>query len=264
MRRCARLSNGNRCIPRRTTAAVRRACACGMLPTLARLRASISLNGKRASLRRSNGGRNYSVVRHSRRNIGEVKWPGKHRRSLKSRLAWKSTCTPAQRASKPRCDDLPGSGASALSVVPFPEPRRGRHLSLMLASLIPLSFILHKRSKRLGVIRMPARQRGPVFDDVAGRPENPPLIELSRHVVVRTENIEISGPDPLDHEVDGLLRRPGPGRLLGAAFRGETGKGEAGDEKMRADAALGRVAQFVLQRFGKRLHAGLRDIVGGI
>ena len=37
--------------------------------------------------------------------LGRRKWPGKHRRSLKCRSAWKSTCTPAQRASNPP-DDL--------------------------------------------------------------------------------------------------------------------------------------------------------------
>jgi hypothetical protein len=30
---------------------------------------------------------------------GIIKWPGKHRRLLNCRLAWKSTCTPARRAS---------------------------------------------------------------------------------------------------------------------------------------------------------------------
>ena len=84
---------------------------------------------------------------------------------------------------------------------------------------------------------MPSRQRGPVFDDVARRPEDPPLIEVSRHIVIRTQDVEISGVDPLDHEVDGLLRRPRPRRLLAAAFGGKAGKDETGDQKMSADAA---------------------------
>ena len=33
------------------------------------------------------------------RHQGELEWPGKHPRSSKCRLAWKSTCTPARRAS---------------------------------------------------------------------------------------------------------------------------------------------------------------------
>src|SRR5437667_7534931 len=98
---------------------------------------------------------------------------------------------------------------------------------------------------------MPSRQRGPVFDDVAGGPEDAPLVEVSRHIIIRTENVEISGVDPLDHEVDGLLRRPGSRWLLAAAFGGKAGKDETGDQKMSADAAASRVSQFVLQRLGK-------------
>src|SRR5712664_1687274 len=101
---------------------------------------------------------------------------------------------------------------------------------------------LHKPGKGLGIIRMPSRQRGPVFDDVAGRPENPPLVEAPRHIIVRTQDVEISGVDPLDHEVDGLLRRPGSGRLLAAAFGGKAGKDETGYQKASADAAAGRVS----------------------
>src|SRR5258708_7189287 len=111
---------------------------------------------------------------------------------------------------------------------------------------------------------MPARERRAVFDDVACRPENPPLVESSRHVVVRAQNVKVSRVYSLQHEIDGLLRRPGPRGLLGAAPRGKAGKDKAGDQKMSADAAAGRVSQLVLQRFGKGLHAGLRDIVGGL
>jgi coenzyme PQQ precursor peptide PqqA len=45
---------------------------CGMLPTIGRSRAPTFANGKDASLRGSNGGRNFAIVRHSRRNVGEV------------------------------------------------------------------------------------------------------------------------------------------------------------------------------------------------
>src|SRR5260221_9443693 len=100
---------------------------------------------------------------------------------------------------------------------------------------ITASCTLHERRKRLGKIRMPARQRGAVFDDVARGPQDPPLVELSRHVVVRAENVKVSGLDPLDHEIDGLLRRPGRIRFFGAAVRGQAGKDKTGDEKMRAD-----------------------------
>jgi coenzyme PQQ precursor peptide PqqA len=51
---------------------------CGTLPTSARLRASMSAIGRDARLRASKEGRNFAFVRHSRRNLGEV------------RMAWKA------------------------------------------------------------------------------------------------------------------------------------------------------------------------------
>src|SRR5437879_3001954 len=102
---------------------------------------------------------------------------------------------------------------------------------------------------------MPARQRRAVFDDVARRPKDPPLVEASRHVVVGTQDVEIPGVDSFDHEVDGLLRCPGPGRFFGAAPRGEAREYETGNQKMGAYSAAGRVSQLVLQRFGESFHA---------
>src|SRR6202142_1163697 len=90
---------------------------------------------------------------------------------------------------------------------------------------------LPERRDAMGVIRVPARQSGAVFDDVAGPPENPPLVEPSWHVVVGAENVKVSGRDPLDHEVDGLFRRPGRGRFFGAALCGEAGEDKTGDEE---------------------------------
>ena len=57
---------------------------------------------------------------------------------------------------------------------------------------------------------------------------------------------------------------PGRGRLFGAAVGREAREDKAGDKQMGADPPLRRVTQFVLQRFGKGLHAGFRHIVGGI
>src|ERR1700687_6318893 len=111
---------------------------------------------------------------------------------------------------------------------------------------------------------VPPRERRAVCDDVACRPEDAPLIEASRHVVVRTQDVEISGVYSFDHEVDGLLRRPGSGRLFGAAPRGEARKDETGDQKMSAYSTAGRVAPLVLQRFRKGLQGSLRNIVGGL
>jgi coenzyme PQQ precursor peptide PqqA len=45
---------------------------CGTLPTIVRLRTPMSANGKDARLRASKEGRNFTLVRHSRRNMGEV------------------------------------------------------------------------------------------------------------------------------------------------------------------------------------------------
>src|SRR5438874_558779 len=50
---------------------------------------------------------------------------------------------------------------------------------------------LHKRGKRLGIIWMPARERGTIFDDVAHGPEHPPLVETPRRLVVRAQDVEI-------------------------------------------------------------------------
>ena len=68
---------------------------------------------------------------------------------------------------------------------------------------------------------MPARQRRAVLDDVAGRPEDAPLVERARHVVVGAEDVEIARLQALQHEVDRLLGRPGGGRLLGPAAGGQ-------------------------------------------
>ena len=91
-----------------------------------------------------------------------------------------------------------------------------------------------------------------------------PLIERARHVIVRAKHVEVPGRDAVQHDVDRLLRRPRAGGLLDPAIGGERGEHEAGDEQMRRDLAVRRVAQFVLQRLGERLHTGLGDIVGGI
>jgi coenzyme PQQ precursor peptide PqqA len=45
---------------------------CGTLPTAVRSRASITANGKDTTLRGADGGRKFTSVRHSRRNVGEV------------------------------------------------------------------------------------------------------------------------------------------------------------------------------------------------
>lgn len=111
---------------------------------------------------------------------------------------------------------------------------------------------------------MPARERGTILDNIAGGPQDASLVELPRHVIVRAENIEVSSVQPLHHEVDGLLRSPGTCRFLGATWRGQVCEYEAGNQQVRADLAVWRIAKFVLQGLSESLHASLGDIVGRI
>ena len=46
---------------------------------------------------------------HRAKLLGRMEWPGRLRRLSKCRWAWKSTCTPARRASRPHQNGLPGS-----------------------------------------------------------------------------------------------------------------------------------------------------------
>src|ERR1700754_4367539 len=125
-------------------------------------------------------------------------------------------------------------------------PTRAEHAarlrSLATMKLLPCGmtmnlFPLHELRKGLRVIRMPARQCGAIFDDVAVGPGHAAFVELPRHVVIRAEDVEIPGVDAFDHEVYGLLRCPGAIRFFAAAARGETGEYMTGDHQMRIDAA---------------------------
>src|SRR5437870_5413550 len=98
---------------------------------------------------------------------------------------------------------------------------------------------------------MPARQRRPVFDDVTGGPKNSLFVEMSRYIVIRTQNIKVAGAHPFDHEVDGLFGSPGARRLLATSPRGEAGEHKAGDEQMRAYARTRSVTKLMLQCLGK-------------
>jgi len=126
------------------------------------------------------------------------------------RLAWKSTCTPAQRASKqPRCD-LPGSR----SVITFRAAVSGAAATPGICSgsvnrrcsrKPGICFFNPSRTREsLGVIRMPARQRRAVLDDI---PAAQRMRRSSRRRAHHcpTQDIEISGIQAFDHEVDGLL-----------------------------------------------------------
>ena len=107
---------------------------------------------------------------------------------------------------------------------------------------------------------MPSGQRGAVFDDVARCPQNPALVEAPRHIIIRAQDVEIPGLHVFHHKVDGLLRRPGPGRLVGPALGGKPGENESGDQKVSTDLAARRVPQFVLQRFGEGFTPALETL----
>src|SRR4029079_11707271 len=110
-------------------------------------------------------------------------------------------------------------GVSLLGTLCFAHPYEDDQLSA-----------LHEPRERLGIVRMPARQRRAVFDDVAGGPLHAAFVEFARRLVVGAEDVEIAGVDALNHEIDRLPGRPGARRLLGAAARGQTRKDMTGDQ----------------------------------
>ncbi len=67
------------------------------------------------------------------------------------------------------------------------------------------SSLLRERGECFGMVGMPARQYGPVIDDVSDGPERAPLVEAPRHVVIGTEDVEIAHLETLDHEIDRLF-----------------------------------------------------------
>ena len=111
---------------------------------------------------------------------------------------------------------------------------------------------------------MPAGERRPVLDNVAGGPKNPALVQFAGHVVVGAQDVEIAFPHRREHEIDDLLCAPRGQRFLGPRPRRHAGEGEARNEEMGADATVLGVAQFVRQRLRHDLHARLGDIVGRI
>src|SRR3954468_20896014 len=92
---------------------------------------------------------------------------------------------------------------------------------------------------------MPARQRGAVLDDAASRPQDAPLVHRSRDIIVGTQDVEVTGLQPLQHKCDCLLGRPGPCWFLRAAAGRQGREHKPWDEQMGRDAAALGVAQFV-------------------
>ena len=95
----------------------------------------------------------------------------------------------------------------------------------------------HVLCESLLPLRMPARQSRSIFDEVAGGPGDPLLIDCPSGFVVGTQEIKVAGGDMVEHEVDHLLRRPRAGGLFGCPC--QAGEREAGYEKMRSHAPFG-------------------------
>src|SRR6267142_7256647 len=158
-----------------------------------------------------------------------------HSRASSARRWWRSR-------RRPCCGRT--EGTMSLRHCEQREAIQGREESLDCFALLAMTeklTALHERRESVGVVLVPARQRRAVLDDVAGGPQDAPLVELAGDVIVGAEHVEIAGIDALDHEVDGLFGRPCAGRLLGAAARGEAREDEARNEQMRGDLAAGRV-----------------------
>src|SRR5258708_20438432 len=93
---------------------------------------------------------------HTGKNIaqqctGGPEWPGNLRKVSKWRWAWKSTCTPAQRANnnnKPHRDDLPGSRSEPLFRAAAGRPTRTSNsgacpdLSVLFEALDPPKYFI--------------------------------------------------------------------------------------------------------------------------
>lgn len=109
---------------------------------------------------------------------------------------------------------------------------------------------------------MPARERRTVLDEIARGPKDTFLVERSADLVVRAQDVEVSGREALEQKVDRLIGGPRARGLLGSA--GHARVDEARDEQARAEKRAGRVAELVLERLGVRLHGGLGHVVRGV
>src|SRR3954467_1083163 len=102
-----------------------------------------------------------------------------------------------------------------------------------------LTLLRHEVLKSIFVVGVPSRQRWAVLDEIFCGPLNTLLIHLPRDRIVRAENVEITVPHGIDHEIDDLLGRPGIGRFLRASR--DACEGEAGDQQVRRNPAAIRV-----------------------
>src|SRR4029453_3812491 len=77
---------------------------------------------------------------------------------------------------------------------------------------------LHEGRECVGPVRMPARERGAVLDDVVRSPLDATLVDCAGALVVRAQDVEVARREMLEHEIDDLVARPCP-RCLATALR---------------------------------------------
>jgi drug/metabolite transporter (DMT)-like permease len=122
---------------------------------------------------------------------------------------------------------------------------------------------LHEGRECVGPIRMPARERRSVLDDVVRRPLDPTLVDRARGLVVRAQDVEVAGREVLEHEIDDLVGGPCRRRLV-ASLRGHASERVPRHQEVRRHATAVAVPEVVRQPLGVDLHPRLRDVVGGV
>ena len=160
-------------------------------------------------------------------------WPNKGRcgvwNSRRGKPSWPAVTQPHQQAghmdasdpirpSKNSC----GTGAVHIWVPASPGRRKREH-----APLTPPS-----QTSQMPACSGCQRDSAGRFSTLSlRRPQHTKFVQPPRHVVVRAEDVEITAQRSLDHEIDGLLRRPGAGWLFVRSRDGEGGEDEAGDQQ---------------------------------
>src|ERR1700722_5040989 len=122
----------------------------------------------------------------------------------------------------------------------------------------------HKSFESFLVVWVPARQSGTVFDDVAGGPKDSSFILLTGGLIVLAKDIELAPFETLKQPVRDLIGRPCASGSLRNSLGHVTGIGKARNKEMRADLAIGKIAERIGQSFRQRFHGGFTHIVGGI
>ena len=70
----------------------------------------------------------------------------------------------------------------------------------------------------------------------------------TRHLVVRTDDVDVTNRDALQHEAGSLFRRPGTIRLISPPLRGEFSEDETRHNKMSCELATPLWTQTIYGR----------------